>query len=231
MGFWQYAVSPRRQVSQVPSSPPKNPTPTRWPTCQVVTPRQTSTMRPIASWPGTRGYTTPGSCPSTVPASERHTPQASTRIRTCSSPGPTTGFSTRRKVPGLVISTALYVFPIFVSYRSGRTRVSSFTRIADKRQVETSPLLAILAQLRLSHYFGSFDPCLDRKCRSLAFLLGFSGGKRECRPLLLFRRGELERLRHRCVCSSPPSWRSSNNLTEAPIESWLVSESDFQRDC
>src|ERR1700683_811922 len=31
MGFWQYAVSPRRQVSQVPSSPPKNPTPTRWP--------------------------------------------------------------------------------------------------------------------------------------------------------------------------------------------------------
>src|SRR5713101_2872186 len=39
MGFWQYAVSPRRQVSQVPSSPPKNPTPTRWPTFQVVTRR------------------------------------------------------------------------------------------------------------------------------------------------------------------------------------------------
>src|SRR5271169_4776931 len=148
MGFWQYAVSPRRQVSQVPSSPPKNPTPTRWPTFQVVTRRPTSSMRPIASWPGTRGYTTPGSCPSTVPASERQTPQASTRIRTCSSPGPTTGFSTRPKVPGLLISTALYVFPIFVSYRSGRTRVSSFTRVADKRQVENSPLLAILALCR-----------------------------------------------------------------------------------
>ena len=49
--------------------------------------------------------------------------------------------------------------------------------------------------------------------------------------LLLFRRGEVERLRHRCVCSSPPSWRSSNNRTEASIESWLVSESDFQGDC
>src|ERR1700722_18358814 len=136
MGFWQYAVSPRRQVSQVPSSPPKNPTPTRWPTFQVVTRAPTSSMRPIASWPGTRGYTTPGSCPSTVPASEWHTPQASTRIRTCSSPGPTTGFSTRRKVPGLVISTALYVFLIFVSYRSGRTHVSPFLRIADKREVK-----------------------------------------------------------------------------------------------
>src|ERR1700733_5453088 len=66
-------------------------------------------------------------------------------MRTCSSPGPTTGFSTRRKVPGLVISTALYVFPIFVSCRSGSTHVSSFTRIADKRQVENWPLLAILA--------------------------------------------------------------------------------------
>src|SRR3984885_14984827 len=54
-------------------------------------------------------------------------------MRTCSSPGPTTGFSTRRKVPGLFISTALYVSPIFVSYRSGRTHVSSFTRIVDKR--------------------------------------------------------------------------------------------------
>ena len=30
-------------------------------------------------------------------------------------------------------------------------------------------------QLRLSHCFGSFNPCLDRKCRSLAFLLCFSG--------------------------------------------------------
>src|ERR1700728_224739 len=51
MGFWQYAVSPRRQISQVPSSPPKNPTPTRWPTCQVVTRRPTSSTRPIASCP------------------------------------------------------------------------------------------------------------------------------------------------------------------------------------
>src|SRR6202041_1825370 len=76
-------------------------------------------------------------------------------------PSPMEGFSTRRRVPGLVVSTALYVFPIFVSYRSGRTHVSSFTRIADKRQVENSALLAILAQLPLSHCFGSFNSCLD----------------------------------------------------------------------
>src|SRR5271154_3791007 len=63
------------------------------------------------------------------------------------------------------------------------------------------------------------------------FCWALVGGKSELRPLLLFRCGEVERLRHRCVCSSPPSWRSSNNLTEASIESWLVSESDFQRDC
>jgi hypothetical protein len=30
-------------------------------------------------------------------------------------------------------------------------------------------------QLRLSHCFGSVNPCLDGKCRNLAFLLGFSG--------------------------------------------------------
>src|SRR5271155_24757 len=63
------------------------------------------------------------------------------------------------------------------------------------------------------------------------FCWALMGGNREGRPLLLLRRGEVERLRHRCVCSSPLSWGSSNNLTEASIESWLVSESDFQRDC
>src|SRR5580692_8601066 len=62
------------------------------------------------------------------------------------------------------------------------------------------------------------------------FCWALAGGNASA-ALLLFRRGEVERLRHRCVCSSPPSWRSSNNFTEAPIESWLVSESDFQRDC
>jgi hypothetical protein len=32
---------------------------------------------------------------------------------------------------------------------------------ADKRQVENSPPLAILAQLRLFHCFGIFNSCLD----------------------------------------------------------------------
>src|SRR5258707_4271175 len=117
MGFWQYAMSPRRQVSQVPSSPPKNPTPTRWPTCQVVTRGPTSSMRPIASWPGTRGYTTPGSCPSTVPASEGHTPQAATRIRACPAPRTATFLSTKEQTPGEEISTALYVLDILLLQR------------------------------------------------------------------------------------------------------------------
>src|SRR5271156_1916831 len=43
--------------------------------------------------------------------------------------------------------------------------------------------------------------------------------RREWRPLLVFRREEVERLRHRCVRSSPPPWRSPNNCTEASIES------------
>src|SRR5580692_5999444 len=137
-------------------------------------------------------------------------------MRTCSSPGPTTGFSTRRKVPGLVISTALYVFPIFVSCRSGRTHVSSCIR-------SWSQTYRIILEVSILVLIES--AAVWRFCWALV------GGKRERRALLLFRRGEVERLRHRCVCSSPPSWRSSNNLTEASIESWLVSESDVQRDC
>src|SRR5271154_1015236 len=114
MAFWQYAVSPRRQASQVPSSPPKNPTPTRWSTFHAVTPGPTSSIRPITSWPGTRGYERLGNCASTVAASEWHTPQASTRIRTCPAPGTATFLWTKEKTPGEEISTALYVLAIFI---------------------------------------------------------------------------------------------------------------------
>src|SRR5208282_3379184 len=114
MGFWQYAVSPRRQASQVPSSPPKNPTPTRWPTFHAVTPIPTSSMRPMTSWPGTRGKERLGNCASTVAASEWHTPQASTRIRTCPAPGTAIFLSTNEKTPGEEISTALYVLAILI---------------------------------------------------------------------------------------------------------------------
>src|SRR5271169_3024724 len=114
MGFWQYAVSPRRQASQVPSSPPKNPTPTRWPVFHVATPGPTSSIRPITSWPGTRGYERLGNCASTVAASEWHTPQASTRMRTCPAPGTAIFLSTKEKTPGEEISTALYVLAILI---------------------------------------------------------------------------------------------------------------------
>src|ERR1700689_4479473 len=114
IAFWQYAVSPRRQASQVPSSPPKNPTPTRWPVFHVVTPGPTSSIRPITSWPGTRGKERLGNCASTVAASEWHTPQASTRIRTCPAPGEATFLSTKEKTPGEEISTARYVLAILI---------------------------------------------------------------------------------------------------------------------
>src|ERR1700681_2579379 len=114
MGFWQYAVSPRRQASQVPSSPPKNPTPTRWLTFHAVTPGPTSSIRPITSWPGTSGSERLGNWPSTVAASEWHTPQASTRIRTCPAPGKATFLSTKEKTAGEEISTALYVLAMLI---------------------------------------------------------------------------------------------------------------------
>src|ERR1700686_2922553 len=40
--------------------------------------------------------------------------------------------------------------------------------------------------------------------------------------------GWVERFRHRRVCSSPLPGRSSDNLTEASIEGWLISEPYFQ---
>jgi hypothetical protein len=60
------------------------------------------------------------------------------------------------------------------------------------------------------------------------FCWALVGGKRELRPLLLFRRGEVERLWHRRICSSPLPRGRSDNLTEASIECWLVREPDFQ---
>src|ERR1700691_2905002 len=56
----------------------------------------------------------PGNCASTVAASEWHTPQASTRIRTCPAPGTATFLSTKENTPGEEISTALYVLAILI---------------------------------------------------------------------------------------------------------------------
>jgi hypothetical protein len=52
------------------------------------------------------------------------------RMRTCPAPGATTGLSTSRKVPGVGISTALYVFSIVVSYRCAGIALSLFTGIS-----------------------------------------------------------------------------------------------------
>jgi hypothetical protein len=54
--------------------------------------------------------------------------------------------------------------------------------------------------------------------------------KKECQVALLgsiFDR-QFERFRHRRVCSSPLTGRSSDDLTEASIERWLICETYFQ---
>src|SRR5262249_3634351 len=50
-----------------------------------------------------------GKRPSTVPESEWHTPQASTRMRTWRGPGSSSGFLTSENCPGCETSIALYV--------------------------------------------------------------------------------------------------------------------------
>src|SRR5271169_6893102 len=64
--FAQFTKSPRRHARQVPSCPPCQPTPTRWPFCHSFTPEPSSSITPATSCPGTRGYVMPGKRPSFV---------------------------------------------------------------------------------------------------------------------------------------------------------------------
>src|SRR6516164_8248658 len=59
--------SPARQAEQYPHEPARKPTPTRWPIVQPWTPSPSASIRPITSWPGTRGQEI-GNVPATVPA-------------------------------------------------------------------------------------------------------------------------------------------------------------------
>src|SRR5262245_16344364 len=59
-----------------------------------------------------------GKEPSTVPASEWQTPDASTRMRTSPGPGSASGFITASNFPGFVIWIALYVALILHPYRA-----------------------------------------------------------------------------------------------------------------
>ena len=61
----QFTRSPLRQNSQYPQAPPRNPTPTRWPTAQPCTLEPSMSILPTTSWPGTRGQSI-GNIPSTV---------------------------------------------------------------------------------------------------------------------------------------------------------------------
>src|SRR5262252_4379767 len=110
----QFTRSPLRQNSQYPQEPQRKPTPTRCPTAQPWTPEPRASIRPTTSCPGTRGQLM-GKRPSTVPESEWHTPQASTRILTCPEAGSVIAFSTISNFPGSVTCIALYFLVIIVS--------------------------------------------------------------------------------------------------------------------
>ncbi len=84
-------VSPRRHGSHTPQ-PQQNGTVTRAPTSQPRTDGPTETISPQSSWPPTWGRATSGSWPDHACQSLRHTPLASTRRTTPSSPQ--TGSST-----------------------------------------------------------------------------------------------------------------------------------------
>ena len=81
--------SPRRHGSHRPQWPPNQPTPTRVPAAQPMTPLPTASITPAISCPGTIGYGTEGNSPSLAIESLWQTPHACTLTRT--SPGPGCG--------------------------------------------------------------------------------------------------------------------------------------------
>src|SRR2546422_10815661 len=74
--FVQFKKSPLRHAEQVPSWPPCQPTPTGSPFVQFSTPAPTSSITPMTSCPGTRGYEMPGTRPSLTITSLWQIPQA-----------------------------------------------------------------------------------------------------------------------------------------------------------
>src|SRR5574341_1834760 len=100
--------SPRRQETHCPQCPPCQPTPTRWPFFQIVTPGPTASITPATSCPVTRGYCSPGQWPSFTKASLWQTPQACILMRTVLGPGSGTArFTTSNTPPGPLTCTAV----------------------------------------------------------------------------------------------------------------------------
>src|ERR1700679_2677245 len=114
--FWQLPKSPRRQERHVLSWPPCQPTPTRCPFFQAVTPSPSASITPATSCPGARGYSIPGHAPSFVSTSLWHTPQACTLMSTCPAGGLGISRSTISKsAPGLG-TTATFIVAMNASY-------------------------------------------------------------------------------------------------------------------
>src|SRR5580704_12054219 len=150
MGIWQYAVSPRRQASQVPSSPPR----TRL--LHAGQPPRCGQLLHAQAHVDTRRRAV--------------VPQRYPRLSDIH----------RKPLPGYVLVP--HRARRQACRRGEKSRVwlsrPPYTFFPFSSPIDLEELMCRPAHVvghRPPHYFGSFNPCLDSKCRSLAFLLGFSG--------------------------------------------------------
>jgi len=151
-------------------------------------------MRPIASCPAHADTRTRAVVPQQCPRLSDIPPQASTRSVLVPHPARRQASSTSEKGPRWLSRPALYSFSIFVSYRSGRTHVSSFTRIGGSgrlkiRRCSRSWLYvarqswvrgAFVTNYGLSHCFWKFQSLvLIQSAAVWRFCRALVGGKRE----------------------------------------------------
>src|ERR1017187_7394614 len=137
VAVWQAKKCPRRQLSQSPQYPPFQPRPARWPGVHPATPAPTASTIPTTSCPGTRGYDTPGKCPSFVNESLWQIPQACTLIRTDPAPGSGISRSTISKgPPGLETCTARMfdILPPIINFAQSRVTERADFRPVRRRQ-------------------------------------------------------------------------------------------------
>src|SRR5271154_1032025 len=99
-----------------------------------------------------------GNCASTVAASQWHTPQDSTRIRTCPAPGTATFLSTKEKTPGEEISTAPYVLVILIlQLHISPSRNDAILSVSHSLTSKSLPANATCASVRARFYTVPFE--------------------------------------------------------------------------
>src|SRR5262249_43120009 len=90
-------------------------TPTRCPSVHLETPSPRASMTPATSWPGTRGYWSPGQCPFMTAESLWQTPQAATLTRTAPGGGSGIGRSTISNLwfgPASCATRIVFIVPV-----------------------------------------------------------------------------------------------------------------------